>query len=710
MLQFVTKKGKLLKNSSKYADIPISGKLKGKEIMGMSAAQARLLYITAQLNNLSHRGQAVSDAKIRLSMDTEAIQERYTEALANSNLYVNSNIFTATGSVTKAELISLENLKAQNLLVYDGNKVLGYKYEEVDTGRTKTVVVGYEDDLTKPIYPTKTEKVGFEDASNLIPAYGTESLTEMEAIVAASGLGEDDLKTSSYTTVINGKETEINAIEIKSQAGFEAIIDAMGTNPEAVKQNYVFNLPEGESIDLGVYRDWPGIPSFQGIFDGNGTTFENLNGSQGLFSSLYGTVKNVNLANAVISADTDAIGGMAGYLADGASIENCNISNVDITCNLDPNKTYPEGYQPERAGVGGIVGLNNGNISGTSVSGTINVPNADDSFGYIGGAIGANINTAKGDSKISNTYADVNIVLSNNTDYSNSINGFIGDDTHETTISNCVSMGSITTADGSPINGTDLANWGPVIESDVTNMVALDTRNNNNVLYWANSTSPSFDSGNTNSDVLTEEYEEMADGSTVKIWLDSSDEGYAEQAENQTTAAANGIPVLNLSALQEATLAQEAEEEVPDTTQEPIGYEQKAITEEIPIMETRLVEDPDFEGLSSAELEMGLKSGKYQLVTPATENTTQSVSINGTDYELVSLSACTAISEQQNEQELAIAEAEYEKDMKEIQTKDKRYEMDQKKIDTEYDALLTEEESIKNVINKNVERSFKAFG
>ena len=99
----------------------------------------------------------------------------------------------------------------------------------------------------------------------------------------------------------------------------------------------------------------------------------------------------------------------------------------------------------------------------------------------------------------------------------------------------------------------------------------------------------------------------------------------------------------------------QVEKEVPDTTQEPIGYEQKAITEEIPIMETRLVEDPDFEGLTSAELEMGLKSGKYQLVTPANEATTQSVSINGTDYELVSLNACTAISEQQDEQKLALA-------------------------------------------------------
>lgn len=678
--------------------------------MGMSAAQARLLYITSQLNNLAHQGQAVSDAKIRLSMDTEAIQEKYTRALANSRLYVNSNIFSTTGTTSKTELISLENLKAQNLMVYDGNKVLGYKYEEVDTGKTQTVIIGYEEDLTKPIYPTKIEELGFKEPSELIPAHGTESLEEMENIVAATGLGEDDLKTVSYTTVINGVEKEINAIAITSQAGFEAIIDQMGQNPEALKQNYVFDLPEGQGIDLGVYKDWPGIPAFQGVFDGNGTTFSNLQGTQGLFSSLYGTVKNVNLDNATISANTDAIGGMAGYLADGASIENCNVTNLDLTCELQPGVQYPEGYKAERAGVGGLVGLNNGNINGSSVSGTINVPNADDSFGYIGGAIGANINTAKGDSVIENTYADVNIVLSGNTDYSNSINGFIGDDTHETTIKNCTSLGSITTAGGDPINGTDLANWGPVIESDVTNMVALDTRNNNNVLYWGSSTSPSFDTGSPKSDTLSESFVELPDGSTIKVWLNPGEEGYDEQAANQTTAVANGVPALNLSAIQESTLAQKGQKEVPDTTQPPIRYELKAITQEIPIKERRLVEDPEFEGISSAELEMGLRNGKYQLITPATENSSQSVNVNGTDYELVSISSCTSITDMRDEQAVALAEAEYEKDMKKIQIKDKRYEMDQKKIDTQYDALLTEEESVKSVINKNVERSFKTFG
>ncbi|MBS6603166.1 MAG: hypothetical protein KH301_05360 [Brachyspira sp.] len=56
--------------------------------MGMSASQARLLYITAQLNNLSLQGQNVSDAKIRLSMDSERIQEKYTRALSLIRIFL----------------------------------------------------------------------------------------------------------------------------------------------------------------------------------------------------------------------------------------------------------------------------------------------------------------------------------------------------------------------------------------------------------------------------------------------------------------------------------------------------------------------------------------------------------------------------------------------------------------------------------------------
>lgn len=663
--------------------------------MGMSAAQARLLYITAQLNNLSHQGQSVSDAKVRLSMDTEAIQERYTAALAKTNYYVNSNIFSTTGSTSKSELITLENLKAQNLMVYDGSKVLGYKWEEVNTGKTKKVVNGYHNG---DAIHGKMAVPAFGAADATIPARNAESLSAMEAIVANSGLGEDDLETVSYTTKIGGVDTKLNAVSIKSQAGFDAIMEAFANNPAACQQNYLFDLPEGVSIDLSKYT-WHGIDAFQGVFDGNGTTFKGLNGDSGFFNSLYGVAKNMNIEGATISAETDALGGMTNYLADGASIENCNAKDIDITCNLQPNVNYATGYKPERASIGGLVGLNNGNISGSSVSGTINVPNADKSFGFIGGAIGANINTAKGESTITNTYADVNIVLSNNTDYSNSINGFIGDDSHETTIKNCISMGAITTADGSPINGSDLANVGPCIESDVTNMIALDTRNNNNVLYWASSDAPTFETGSEYATSL---------GKTSDI-LVKGDAAYEDQAENQATAVANGIPVLNLKEIQESTLVEKGEKWVDDPNN-ITGYEQIADYIDVPEKELQLVPDEEYEGLSSAELEMGLRSGKYQLISPSTSNSTEKLTLNGTDYELVSINSCTTISEAQDEQALSIAEAEYEKDMKKIQTKDKRYEMDQKKIDTEYDALLNEEESIKNVINKNVERSFKTFG
>lgn len=663
--------------------------------MGMSAAQARLLYITAQLNNLSHQGQSVSDAKVRLSMDTEAIQERYTAALAKTNYYVNSNIFSTTGSTSKSELITLENLKAQNLMVYDGSKVLGYKWEEVDTGKTKKVVNGYHNG---DAIHGKMAVPAFGAADATIPARNAESLSAMEAIVANSGLGEDDLETVSYTTKIGGVDTKLNAVSIKSQAGFDAIMEAFANNPAACQQNYLFDLPEGVSIDLSKYT-WHGIDAFQGVFDGNGTTFKGLNGDSGFFNSLYGVAKNMNIEGATISAETDALGGMTNYLADGASIENCNAKDIDITCNLQPNVNYATGYKPERASIGGLVGLNNGNISGSSVSGTINVPNADKSFGFIGGAIGANINTAKGESTITNTYADVNIVLSNNTDYSNSINGFIGDDSHETTIKNCISMGAITTADGSPINGSDLANIGPCIESDVTNMIALDTRNNNNVLYWASSDAPTFETGSEYATTLSKTSDILVKG----------DAAYEDQAGNQATAVANGIPVLNLKEIQESTLVEKGEKWVDDPNN-ITGYEQIADYIDVPEKELQLVPDEEYEGLSSTELEMGLRSGKYQLISPSTSNSTEKLTLNGTDYELVSINSCTTISEAQDEQALSIAEAEYEKDMKKIQTKDKRYEMDQKKIDTEYDALLNEEESIKNVINKNVERSFKTFG
>ena len=72
-------------------------------------------------------------------------------------------------------------------------------------------------------------------------------------------------------------------------------------------------------------------------------------------------------------------------------------------------------------------------------------------------------------------------------------------------------------------------------------------------------------------------------------------------------------------------------------------------------------------------------------------------------------SAMTEVSEVQDDMAIARAEAEYNKKVRDIESKDKQYDLDIKKLDTEHNALQTEYESIQTVIQKNVDRSFKAF-
>ncbi|MCI1272959.1 MAG: hypothetical protein LKG27_00800 [Clostridiaceae bacterium] len=57
----------------------------------------------------------------------------------------------------------------------------------------------------------------------------------------------------------------------------------------------------------------------------------------------------------------------------------------------------------------------------------------------------------------------------------------------------------------------------------------------------------------------------------------------------------------------------------------------------------------------------------------------------------------------------AEAKAKYEKDTSEIEAKDKEYDTKLKNLDTIHSALQTEYDSVKGVITKNVERSFKIF-
>lgn len=86
------------------------------------------------------------------------------------------------------------------------------------------------------------------------------------------------------------------------------------------------------------------------------------------------------------------------------------------------------------------------------------------------------------------------------------------------------------------------------------------------------------------------------------------------------------------------------------------------------------------------------------------ENNNNDMKWKGTSW-----NTCLDIKESEDKSYIAKAEAKYEADMDKIQSKDKRFDLELKNIDTEHQAITTEVDSVKNVIKKNVERSFKFF-
>lgn len=156
--------------------------------------------------------------------------------------------------------------------------------------------------------------------------------------------------------------------------GAESVVITDAAGLLAMAQNPEGDYTLGADIDM---RDEKWVPfAFTGNLDGNGHTIYNLTLSQAgdevrttydgrhrgyhtvfyaLFSSVSGTVQNLNLLNvkADISSDEPCfLAGIAGYLAKG-TIENCSVSGrLKITCTSS------------QCGAGGAVGFGRGFISG----------------------------------------------------------------------------------------------------------------------------------------------------------------------------------------------------------------------------------------------------------------------------------------------------------------------------------------------------------
>lgn len=64
----------------------------------------------------------------------------------------------------------------------------------------------------------------------------------------------------------------------------------------------------------------------------------------------------------------------------------------------------------------------------------------------------------------------------------------------------------------------------------------------------------------------------------------------------------------------------------------------------------------------------------------------------------------------EDQTKLNLATALYTAQVTQIQSEDKIFDLSLKQVETEHSAIQTEYDSVKKIIDKNVERSFKIFG
>lgn len=80
------------------------------------------------------------------------------------------------------------------------------------------------------------------------------------------------------------------------------------------------------------------------------------------------------------------------------------------------------------------------------------------------------------------------------------------------------------------------------------------------------------------------------------------------------------------------------------------------------------------------------------------------------NWQPITHTSCSDISEQTDSNAATIAEAEYNKAMRQIEAKDEMFDLELKNIDTEHSSLQSEYESVKKAMTGNIERTFQMYG
>ena len=224
--------------------------------MGMSASQARLLSLTARMNDIEFKSQSISNTKIRLADESEQVAKAYTEALNKQKFSYTT--YDDKGNAVKYALNStnLSQLK-DSLKLFKGGKEVVFSQEEADKDPNNKVFMKFsESQLYEMIESgefmlySKTEVTEEEFAkmsSSTQNAYkqftekAEDGTTVKKYWSATSTSGNNKLMQESDTTELAKAEAEYNAASAKINKK-EKLLDndlkALDTEHNALKTEF----------------------------------------------------------------------------------------------------------------------------------------------------------------------------------------------------------------------------------------------------------------------------------------------------------------------------------------------------------------------------------------------------------------------------------------------------------------------------------------
>ena len=226
-------------------------------------------------------------------------------------------------------------------------------------------------------------------------------------IVTSSHVSTKD-EVSSSSKVVNSSQSQATSNEsshssIQKQKGFIYDENDLINIKNDLSQNYYL------ANDIILTKNWNVIGDddnpFSGIFDGNGYTIQNLN----IDSLLSITQKSVTTG-----IDYSSVGGLFGKVT--GTVKNLKLKNYNISIsNQTINKNVNTANSEYKIFVGGIAGINKGNIIDCEADGNINVGSSHlIARGRLGGLVGKNDGTidhcsSSGEIRTTFTYENVRV-------------------------------------------------------------------------------------------------------------------------------------------------------------------------------------------------------------------------------------------------------------------------------------------------------------